>query len=86
LKQTSPPQQKRIVDDVDRRVNQLFDALNCETLSPLVMEELQELAEMVKRRDHNQAMAIHAHLLANGSKTDDIGMWMSGVKQLINRM
>ena len=34
------PQQKRMVDDLERRVNLLFDALNCETLSETVVEHL----------------------------------------------
>ena len=34
------PQQKRMVDDLERRVNLLFDALNCETLSEIVVEHL----------------------------------------------
>ncbi|KAH9943542.1 hypothetical protein B0H21DRAFT_748869 [Amylocystis lapponica] len=40
LKQTTPPQQKRLVDDLERRINPLFDALNCETLSKPVCEQL----------------------------------------------
>ena len=36
--------------------------------------------------DRNAAMAIHVDLLTRGSLTDDIGLWMSGVKQLIARL
>jgi protein transport protein SEC31 len=37
---------------------------------------------------HNRdaALAIHVDLLTKGSQTDDIGLWMSGLKQLIMRM
>ena len=37
---------------------------------------------------HNRdaAMALHMELLTTGSLTDDIGLWMSGLKQLIMRM
>lgn len=31
-------------------------------------------------------MNIHVNLLTRGSQTDDIGLWMSGVKQLIMRV
>ena len=41
----SQPQQKRMVDDTERRLNSLFDALNCETLSPLVVQQLNGLTE-----------------------------------------
>ena len=34
------PQQKRLVDDLERRINPLFDALNCETLSKPVVDQL----------------------------------------------
>lgn len=34
------PSQKRLVDDLERRINPLFDALNCETLSQGVVEQL----------------------------------------------
>jgi protein transport protein SEC31 len=37
---------------------------------------------------HNQqaALAIHVDLLTRGSRTDDIGLWMAGVKQIIVRL
>ena len=39
------PQHKRMVDDTERRLNALFDSLNCETLSPPVLEQLNSLTE-----------------------------------------
>ena len=39
------PQQKRMADDVERRVNALFDALNCETVSTPVLEGLNALSK-----------------------------------------
>jgi protein transport protein SEC31 len=32
--------QKRLVDDLERRINPLFDALNCETVSRPVVDQL----------------------------------------------
>ncbi|KAI0634701.1 hypothetical protein C8Q77DRAFT_1103589 [Trametes polyzona] len=86
LKQITPPQQKRLVDDLERRINPLFDALNCETLSQPVCEQLIMLTRAMEARDRESAMAIHMDLLTRGSLTDDIGLWMSGVKQLIVRL
>jgi len=37
-------------------------------------------------RDRPAALALHVELLTRGSQTDDIGLWMSGVKQLIMRV
>ncbi|CAL1708455.1 unnamed protein product [Somion occarium] len=69
LKRTTPPQQKRLVDDLERRINPLFDALNS-----------------MAAHDRESSLALHVELLTRGSLTDDIGLWMSGVKQLIMRL
>jgi len=86
MRQTTPPQQKRLVDDLERRINPLFDALNCETLSKPVVDQLLVLTRAMENRDRPAALAIHVDLLTRGSLTDDIGLWMSGVKQLIMRL
>ncbi|KAJ7743820.1 hypothetical protein B0H16DRAFT_1858506 [Mycena metata] len=86
MRETVPPQQKRLVDDLERRINPLFDALNCETLSPPVVEQLLVLTRAMEAHDRATALAIHVDLLTRGSQTDDIGLWMSGVKQLIMRL
>lgn len=91
------------MDDLERRLNPLFDALNCETLSKPVQEKLLVLSRGTRRiqsrrtmanghgaaieaHDRDGAMALHMDLLTTGSLTDDIGLWMSGVKQLILRL
>ncbi|KAJ7479966.1 hypothetical protein B0H11DRAFT_1863790 [Mycena galericulata] len=86
VRQTTPPQQKRLVDDLERRINPLFDALNCETLSQPVVDQLLVLTRAMASHDRQAALAIHVDLLTRGSQTDDIGLWMSGVKQLIMRL
>ena len=40
----------------------------------------------MEARDRDVALAIHVDLLTKGSQTDDIGLWMSGLKQLIMRL
>ncbi|KAG8688113.1 protein transport protein S31, partial [Ceratobasidium sp. 423] len=80
LKQNTPRQQKRMVDDIEHRLNVLFDALNCESLSRPVVEQLLTLIQVMQADDAQGATAIHADLLTRGSRTDDIGLWMSGVK------
>ncbi|KAF8056621.1 hypothetical protein FPV67DRAFT_1431053 [Lyophyllum atratum] len=86
MRLTTPPQQKRLVDDLERRINPLFDALNCETLSKPVVDQLLVLTRAMENHDRPAALAIHVDLLTRGSLTDDIGLWMSGVKQLIMRL
>ncbi|KZV82092.1 WD40 repeat-like protein [Exidia glandulosa HHB12029] len=86
FKAGTPPQQKRMADDVERRVNALFDALNCETVSPPVLEGLNALSKAIQARDRPAATTIHVDLLTRGSATEDIGLWMSGLKQLLLRL
>lgn len=43
LKSTSPPGQKRMVEDTERRLNILFDALNCGTLDEKLIGGLGQL-------------------------------------------
>ncbi|KAF9527633.1 hypothetical protein CPB83DRAFT_815128 [Crepidotus variabilis] len=86
LRETINPNQKRIVDDLDRRISPLFDALNCETLSRPVIDQLTVLTRAMDAHDKPAALSIHVDLLTRGSQTDDIGMWMSGIKQLIMRL
>jgi protein transport protein SEC31 len=40
----------------------------------------------MEAHDRDVALAIHVDLLTKGSQTDDIGLWMSGLKQLIMRL
>ncbi|KAF5318593.1 hypothetical protein D9619_010994 [Psilocybe cf. subviscida] len=86
LKQTIPASQKRLVDDLERRINPLFDALNCETISRPVVDQLTVLTRAMAAHDRPAALALHVELLTRGSQTDDIGLWMSGIKQLIMRL
>ncbi|KAF8970326.1 hypothetical protein BDZ97DRAFT_1902055 [Flammula alnicola] len=81
-----PANQKRIADDLERRINPLFDSLNCETLSRPVVDQLLVLTRAMDAHDRPAALAIHVELLTRGSQTDDIGLWMSGIKQLIMRL
>jgi protein transport protein SEC31 len=86
MRQTVPANQKRLVDDLERRINPLFDALNCETLSKPVVDQLIVLTRAMDARDRPAALALHVELLTRGSQTDDIGLWMSAIKQLIMRL
>ncbi|KIJ26018.1 hypothetical protein M422DRAFT_272983, partial [Sphaerobolus stellatus SS14] len=87
LRQTTPPNQKRLVDDTDRRVNLLFDALNCETLSKNTSEILFALIRAMSERNRDAALMIHADMLkAATTSNEDIMTWAMGVKQLCIRL
>ncbi len=49
-------------------------------------EMLTDLRLAMEAHDRPAALAIHVDLLTRGSQTDDIALWMSGVKQLIMRL
>jgi hypothetical protein len=40
----------------------------------------------MRKHDRPAALAIRMELLTKGSQTDDIGLWTSGVKQLIMKL
>jgi len=86
FKQTVPPQQKRMADDAERRLNALFDALNCETLSTPVVDCLIKLANAMSAKDSVTASQEHVAMMTRASPTDDIAVWMPGVKLLVSRM
>jgi len=74
-----------LIDDLERRINPLFDALNCETLSAPLVVQLGELTKAMASHDRELALAIHVDILTRSSG-GDITVWMSGVKQLILRL
>jgi len=84
LKTTAP---KRLAEDTERRLNVLFDSLNCATLSMPVVEQLFGLYQAFQAQNAQVALDIHLDMLTKGARGgDDIIVWMPGVKQLINRM
>ncbi|EJT99394.1 hypothetical protein DACRYDRAFT_23938 [Dacryopinax primogenitus] len=86
LKATIPPQQKRLVDDTERRLNNLFDALNCESLTSPVVQQLHQLIAAMQARDFHSAMNVHVRLLTSGTASDNVAIWGPGIKQILNRM
>jgi len=86
MKANTPPQQKRVVDDTERRLNNLFDALNCESLSAPVVHQLQQLIGAMQAREYHSAMNIHVRLLTSGSASDNVAIWGPGIKQILNQM
>jgi len=78
-----PSRQKRQVDGVEKRLNLLFDALNCETLSLDTVKGVTEIAKAMKAGHREHAVRLHTDLLTNSS--EEIGPWMSGLKQLLLR-
>lgn len=68
LQQITPPQQKRFLDDTERRLNVLFDDLNCETIPPAIVAQLGELVKAIAARDAQAALAMHVDMVSFCSK------------------
>lgn len=78
---------KRTGDDVERRMNILFDSLNCATLSVPVVQQLMQICDAFQERNIGAALQIHLQMLTEGSRGgDDITVWMPALKQLCQRM
>ena len=75
VKAQAPTSFKNHVNDVEKRLNILFDHLNNETLlRPNTIEDMKDLAESIKAKDYEKAMSIHLDLVTN--RTEECGNWM----------
>ncbi|CAG8653825.1 10633_t:CDS:2, partial [Dentiscutata heterogama] len=74
--------QKKILDDTEKRLNLLFDALNNEEVSPGVTELLLTLVRDLESRNFPSAINNQVQLMT--TKMDECGKWIVGIKQLIN--
>ncbi|CEH14651.1 wd40 repeat-like protein [Ceraceosorus bombacis] len=84
VRATAPPAQKRMVDDAERRLNLLFDHLNCGTVDARLLPILSQLIQAIDAR--NQPAALSLHLEAASMATGELGAAMVGVKLLISRL
>ncbi|KAK0544963.1 protein transport protein S31 [Tilletia horrida] len=85
VRQTIPPTQKRMVDETERKLNLLFDLLNCDSIEPKAIALLRRLADAVAARDKNAALAAHVELVTSGS-SGELTSALVGVKFVIMRM
>lgn len=73
IKGRAPANFKPQVDDTEKRINLLFDLLNNETVSPVVVAKLRELSEQMTARNFEQAQAIQTELM---TQMEQSGPWM----------
>ncbi|RIB13203.1 hypothetical protein C2G38_2003608 [Gigaspora rosea] len=81
-RQHCPNTQKKMLDDTEKRLNLLFDALNNEEVSPGVIELLLNLIRDLESRNFPNAINIQVQLMT--TKMEECGKWIVGIKQLIN--
>ncbi|KAJ1727696.1 protein transport protein S31, partial [Coemansia biformis] len=77
------PGQKRMVDDASRRLNQLFDLMNCDEIKgkDKLVPVFTQLVQALTQRQYPAALQAQAELMTINS---DITTNMVGVKHLIN--
>ncbi|CAO1623334.1 unnamed protein product [Sympodiomycopsis kandeliae] len=85
IKSVTPPAQKRMVDDSERRLNLLFDHLNNGLISDQkFIAGLVELSRAVDARNQQAALGIHVQLVTSAS--GDVAAALVGVKFVISRL
>ena len=78
VKSKAPATFKAQVNDVEKRLNILFDHLNNETLlKPATISDMAELASAIRARDYDKAQAIHLDLITN--RTEECTTWMVSI-------
>lgn len=84
IKAQTPPAQKRMVDDAERRLNVLFDYLNNSLLDPKMVAGLQNLVQAVDARNQQAALGVHVQLVTSAS--GDVAQALVGVKFVLTRL
>ncbi|KAK4050426.1 protein transport protein S31 [Microbotryomycetes sp. JL201] len=79
-----PPQHAKLIQDTEKRINLLFDMLNCETLSSASVNRLLEVCKAIDARNKQQALDLHLQMITSGAT--DVGSFQAAVKFLIQRM
>ena len=75
VKSRAPAAFKAHVNDMEKRLNILFDHLNNEDLlKPNTIEDMVELAQAIRSKNYDQAQAIHIDILTN--RNSECGTWM----------
>ncbi|RHZ89524.1 hypothetical protein Glove_13g91 [Diversispora epigaea] len=82
VQQDSQPSQKKILDDIERRLNVLFDALNNEDISPEVIKSLTDLVRALEARNYYTANIFLVLLMT--TKMAECSTWIVGIKHLIS--
>lgn len=75
VKAKAPQSFKVQVTDTEKRLNLLFDHLNNDNLlKPNTVHDMVELAQAIKAKDYDKALALHIDIMTN--RMDECGNWM----------
>ncbi|KAK0536081.1 protein transport protein S31 [Tilletia horrida] len=84
VRQITPPTQKRMVDETERKLNAFFDALNCGTVDGKAIPLLMQLVQAMAARNQPAALGLHLELATTSS--GELSTALTGIKFLISRL
>ncbi|XP_043275091.1 protein transport protein Sec31A isoform X2 [Venturia canescens] len=76
------PQTKRKIEDVQRKLEVLYDCLRENSLTPNTLQGLHQIAQMVQSGDYTNGLGVHTQLVS-GPDFSRIASFMPGVKVLL---
>lgn len=76
------PQVKRKLEDVHRKLENLYDSLRANKLSANTAQGLHSIVQAIQQYDYNTALQYVTHMVSQGNFSE-IGAFMPGIKMLI---
>ncbi|GAA6063655.1 hypothetical protein JCM10212_004922 [Sporobolomyces blumeae] len=86
LRQTTPPQQAKMINDTEKRLNILFDLLNCESLPEGTVVRVLDVCRAIEARNQALALDLHLQMLTAGPAPGDVAPFQAALKLVIQRM
>ncbi|ORX92866.1 hypothetical protein K493DRAFT_316316 [Basidiobolus meristosporus CBS 931.73] len=74
--------QKRMLDDTEKRLNLLFDKLKNDSLSTALLVQLELMIKAIEEDEFSKAQSIHVDLMT--TEFDSEGKWLVGLKRLLD--
>ncbi|XP_036891551.1 protein transport protein Sec31A isoform X2 [Sturnira hondurensis] len=67
LSSATDPQTKRKLDDASKRLEFLYDKLREQTLSPIIISGLHNIARSIEMRNYSEGLSIHTHIVSTSN-------------------
>ncbi|XP_032079822.1 protein transport protein Sec31A isoform X6 [Thamnophis elegans] len=67
LSSATDPQTKRKLDDANKRLEFLYDKLRDQTLSPMIINGLHNIARSIETRNYTEGLNIHTHIVTTSN-------------------
>uniref|UniRef100_A0A670ZSX1 Protein transport protein Sec31A n=1 Tax=Pseudonaja textilis TaxID=8673 RepID=A0A670ZSX1_PSETE len=84
LSSATDPQTKRKLDDANKRLELLYDKLRDQTLSPMIINGLHNIARSIETRNYTEGLNIHTHIVST-SNFSEISAFMPVLKVVLTQ-